>query len=294
MATVLLLSSQVARGHVGNSAMQFPLQRLGVETIALPTILLSNRPDYPAKARVEITAHSLEEIIGALQANSWLDEVRAVVSGYLPSEAHVAAAARIVEKLKSINASLLYICDPVLGDDPSGIYIQEAAAKAVREQLLPLANVATPNRFELEWLTNMPVTTPEETIEAAQRLGPKIVLATSAPGDSETRLANTLVLPGEAWMATMNRRDGVPKGTGDFLTGVFAAQLVKGYSPADALALATASMDALVSASLGAQELQIVTSQEVWTDPVPWPIHELITAPPQAAPDNDDGLKMTA
>lgn len=275
MAAVLLFSSQVARGHVGNSAMLFPLQRLGMNCAAIPSIFLSNRPDYSSVNQSQTPVEVCDAMLGALEANGWLAEIRAVITGYLPSEAHVALAARWIERLRQANPALLYVCDPVIGDEPVGMYVDDGAARAVRDQLIPLAQVATPNRFELAWLTGMTVETPEDTLVAARLLGPQTVLATSAPAENETRLANTLILPGEAWTATVARRDSVPHGTGDFLAAVFTARLLQGYRPEEALALATASMDALVSASLSSDELEMIASQTVWADPMPWPIHDL-------------------
>ncbi len=42
---------------------------------------------------------------------------------------------------------------PIIGDEPAGIYVDEAAASAVRDQLVPLADIVTPNAFELGWLS---------------------------------------------------------------------------------------------------------------------------------------------
>ncbi len=275
MAAVLLFSSQVAHGHVGNSAMQFAFQRLGVNCVAIPSVFLSNRPGYASVYEMQAAVETCEGVLNSLAVNGWMNEVRAIITGYLPSEAHVMLAARWIEKLRAANPSLLYVCDPVIGDEPGGVYLNEAAALAVRDRLIPLAQIATPNRFELSWLTGKNANTPDETADAARALGPQTVLVTSSPAENETRLANTLVLPGEAWMATVPRRETVPHGTGDFLAAVFTARLLQGYRPEEALALATASMDALVSASLNSAELEMVTSQSVWADPMPWPIHEL-------------------
>jgi pyridoxine kinase len=280
---VLIFSSQVARGHVGNSAMQFAFQRFGVECVSAPSIILSNRPDYAHTAALTVPAETSEALFSALEENGWLDQARAFVTGYLPSEAHAAVAARWVERLRRLNPAIVYICDPVIGDEPGGVYLNDAAARAVRDTLLPLADIATPNRFELSWLCGSPVSSPDETLAAARALGPRTVLATSAPAENENRLANILVMPDEAWIATAPRRENVPHGTGDFLAAAFTARILQGFRYEEALALATASMDALVSASVGSPELNMVASQGVWADPVPWPIHALETFSPAPA-----------
>ncbi|MDX2263374.1 MAG: pyridoxal kinase [Hyphomicrobiales bacterium] len=275
MAAVLLFSSQVAYGRVGNSAMQFAFERLGAPCIAIPSIFLSNRPDYAATHHRVTDVSVCDGVFRALAANGWIAGVRAVVTGYLPSAEHATLAAEWVREMKQADPSLLYVCDPVIGDEPGGPYIDEAAGRAIRAELLPLADIATPNRFELGWLTGAPVASAESAVDAARALGPATVLATSSPAENNMRLANTLVMTDEAWTATVARRERVPHGTGDFLAAVFTARLLQGYKPQDALALATASMDALISASAGSSELEMVAAQGVWADPMPWPIHEV-------------------
>jgi pyridoxine kinase len=45
--SVISIQSQVVYGHVGNSAAVFPMQMHGIEVMAVPTTLFSNRPGYP-------------------------------------------------------------------------------------------------------------------------------------------------------------------------------------------------------------------------------------------------------
>ncbi len=92
MGRVLAISSQVARGHVGLSAIVPALQALGHEVIALPTILLSNHPGHPRFAGERIAPDLLMRMLDALEFNRWLGEIDAVLTGYLPSAAHVAVA----------------------------------------------------------------------------------------------------------------------------------------------------------------------------------------------------------
>ena len=135
MARVLAISSQVARGHVGLSATALALERLGHEVWRLPTILLSNHPGHPRTAAVATPPDKLAAMIDALGANGWLEEVDAVLTGYLPSAAHVAVAAEAVTRVRARAArAVVYVCDPVLGDDPKGLYIAVEAAAAIRER----------------------------------------------------------------------------------------------------------------------------------------------------------------
>jgi pyridoxine kinase len=272
MPTILSLSSQVAYGHVGHSAGVFAWQRLGIDVIALPTVLLSNRPDLPHKAGERVRTELLADMFSALEANGWLGQIDAVFTGYLPSAAHAELAARIVTRLKVENSDLFYCCDPILGDEPGGLYVAEEAARAVRDAVVPLADAVTPNSFELGWLTGRPVTTADEAVAAARTLAP-MVLATSAPAADAAQLANLLVTPGEAWETLVARRDAAPHGTGDLMASLFLAHMLRLRRPLEALALTTAGIEAVIEASAGAEELRLIESQEVWAAAPPWPVN---------------------
>ena len=105
MARIMVISSQVARGHVGLSAIVPACQALGHEVIALPTILLSNHPGHPHASGERIAPAALERMLDALDANSWLSDIDAVLTGYLPSAEHVQFA---VEAVTRVDQVLLY------------------------------------------------------------------------------------------------------------------------------------------------------------------------------------------
>ena len=123
----------------------------------------------------------LRQILATLDAHGWLKGVDAVLSGYLPTPEHVAVVAEAVELVRGHNPAATYYCDPVLGDDPKGLYIAEDAARALAETLVPIADVTFPNRFELEWLSGVPVTEAASARAAAARLGSAWTIATSIP-----------------------------------------------------------------------------------------------------------------
>ena len=128
MARILAISSQVVRGAVGLSISVPAMQRLGHEVIALPTILLSSHPGYPRVAKISISPQSVSENLRALDENGWLTGVDGVLTGYLPSVAHVGVALDGINRIREHNPAALVVCDPILGDDPKGLYIDAAAA----------------------------------------------------------------------------------------------------------------------------------------------------------------------
>ncbi len=51
--------------------------------------------------------------------------------------------------MKRANPAARYCCDPVIGDVGHGIYVREGIPEFMRSRALGMADVATPNQFEL-------------------------------------------------------------------------------------------------------------------------------------------------
>lgn len=262
MAKVLSISSQVVYGHVGNSTAAFVLQRMGHEVLCLPTVLLSNRPGYKAIAGEPVNPSKLDAMLGAAWSNGWLAGVDAIFTGYVPSVEH----ARLCEKwIKALNPNALYLCDPIIGDAPAGIYIDAEAARAIRDKLLPLADIVTPNLFELGWLSGSAIIDTAQVLEVARSFWRPVVVVTSAPAGSPEVLANILVERcGEA--ATVTPRQTVhAHGTGDFFAALFLGHRLNGLSNKGALQASSAAMSNVLAASEGRGELALVEMQAIWS-----------------------------
>jgi pyridoxine kinase len=155
------------------------------------------------------------------------------------------------------NAGATYACDPVLGDDPKGLYIAEAAARALAATLLPIADVTFPNRFELEWLSGKPVTDAASARGAAAKLGSPLTIATSIPHEGDA-LATMATGPDGAWLSAVARQDNVPNGTGDLFAALFTGYRLGGRAVQAALGSAVEAVEQAICASRGHDELQLV------------------------------------
>lgn len=272
MARILAISSQVARGSIGLSAVLPALQGLGHEVIALPTILLSNHPGHAKFAGEQVSPNLLQRMLDALEGNGWLSGIDAILTGYLPSSEHVALARGTIERLRSKRAGLLYLCDPVIGDDPKGLYIDRLAADAIRRDLVPLAGALTPNRFELSFITGREISTHEAALEALEALGrATLVIAKSLPGGVAAELVNAAAVGGVPLaLARVNRRPIAQHGTGDLMAALILAALVEGREATAALAIATAILDRTLAASLGRDELFLGDLPRSLNEGAPW------------------------
>lgn len=266
---VLVVTSLVSRGSVGGRGAVFALERLGHPVWFVPTILLPWHPGQGRGTRITTPPADFGAFIADLIASPKLDEIGAVLTGYFASPEAVEATARLVTAVKARNPAAVYLCDPVLGDvrpdGSGGLYIAEATAIAIREHLLPLADIITPNRFELGWLSSEPVTTTAEAIAAARKLGIATTVVTSAPAMMAQSVATLLVTSADAIQAEHPLIPNAPNGTGDLFSAVFLADMLASKSPRHALERASATVFDMVARSVrrGANELAIAAEQEV-------------------------------
>lgn len=271
MAKVLAISSQVARGHIGLSAAVPALQRLGHEVWPLPTTILSNHPGHAHVSGLRVEPVALDRMVDALEANGWLGEVDAVLSGYLPSADHVLAVGRLVRRLRARKRTY-FLCDPVLGDHPKGIYLDGHAATAIRNDLLPLADMTTPNRFELGWLTGRPTEALDDVAGAARALGCPDVVVTSAARQAG-QLFNMHVSAAGVASCSVAAIDDAPHGTGDLFAGLILGHHLGGHSLTDAMARAARGVALALAATAGQDELVLVPLLDEIVSAPPVPIH---------------------
>lgn len=255
---IIVISSHVVRGTVGNRAAVFALETLGHRVWALPTVILSWHPGHGRATRVTMPEAEFQSIVDDLIDAPWIGEVRAVLSGYLGTAGQAEGVARLVTALKQRNPDLFYACDPVIGD-ANGLYIPAEVAASVRDRLLPLASLATPNRFELSWLAGAELDTNAAILEAALGLGPPRVLVTSAVAMMNGGTGNLYLSGSHALLAEHRLVENPPNGAGDLLAAVFLARLLQGLSEEPALRMATASVFEVIArtAKRGADELTL-------------------------------------
>ena len=227
MGRVLAISSYVAFGHVGLAAVVPALQAMHHQVIAVPTVVLSNHYGYPHVGDCGVSANNMVAILNGLRNNGWLNEIDAVITGYLPSTDHVAIIAEEIDLLRVTTPELRYLCDPVLGDDPEGLYVSKALADAVCEELLPIADIMTPNRFELSWLTDTEVSGPDEAAVAIRDHKGRLVVATSIPA-GDGLIANCLSGTEHQSRIVTRQHDAVPHGTGDLFAALLLGHLLAG------------------------------------------------------------------
>ena len=266
---VIVVSSHVARGSVGNRAAVFALETLGHPVWAVPTVLLPWHPGHGRATRIVPDADQFSAFVKDLERAPWLGEVAGVLSGYLGDARQAADVAALVHRVKATNPNAIYVCDPVMGD-AGGLYVPDATAEAMRDLLLPLADIATPNRYELEWIVGAKLEDLRSTTAAALDLGPPRMLVTSAPAMMAGGIGNLLVTSTEALLAEHRLIPGPPNGLGDLTAAVFLARLMAGQPDAKALQTTTAAVYEILArtAKRGGDELQLETDARSLSHPM--------------------------
>jgi pyridoxine kinase len=265
MPAVLSIQSRVAYGHVGNAAAVLPLQCLGIEAWALDTVAFSNHTGHGKWRGEVIAAEVVAELFAGIADLGVLPGIDAVLSGYIGTAETGAVLLDIVGKVRDANPRARFCCDPVIGDTDTGSYVRDGVAEFFRDAALALADIVTPNRFELEFLTGRTIASLADASEAAAALsgrGPEIVLVTSldvAP-DTLTMLA---IGPDGAWAVETPQLPVMLNGCGDVTAALFLGNLLNGAGLADALARTAASMFAVIETTvgLGRDELALVAAR---------------------------------
>jgi pyridoxine kinase len=271
---ILSIQSSVAYGHVGNSAATFPLQRLGHEVWPVHTVVFSNHTGYGAWRGPLLAPDDVRAVVTGIAERGVLPTCDAVLSGYLGSPGICEVVVDAVAQVKAANPRATYTCDPVMGNATSGCFVDPDIPPIIREQVVPVADVITPNQFELGFLTDTSPDTLESTLvsaDAARAMGPSTVLVTSVVRpDRPTDTIEILAVTGDgAWSVRTPRLPIKANGSGDLTAALFTAHLHETGSPADALARTASSVYAVLAATLdsGESELRLVAAQEAIAHP---------------------------
>lgn len=240
---VVSVQSQVAFGHVGNSAAAFPMRASGVEVVEVPTALLSNHPHYPTMHGTLLDPELVGGLLTGIAERGVAARASVLLSGFLGRAGTASALAAFLVRAKAENPGLLYLCDPVMGDADLGHFADVELRRAFAAKLVPLADVILPNAFELENLSGIAIAGPDDVARAREALGGPAVVATSVPVPGRPGLLATVVATGDACRSFEVPRLPVrPAGTGDLLAGLTAARLAQGLALPDAVGRAVAGV----------------------------------------------------
>ncbi|KAL2896130.1 Pyridoxal kinase [Bienertia sinuspersici] len=135
---------------------------------------------YPTFKGQVLNGKELWDLIEGLEANGLLFYTH-LLTGYIGSVSFLNNVLEVVAKLRSVNPGLIYVCDPVMGDEGK-LYVPEDLVSVYREKVVPVASMLTPNQFEAELLTGLRILSEQDGRDACNKLhaaGPEKVVITS-------------------------------------------------------------------------------------------------------------------
>jgi pyridoxine kinase len=278
---ILSIQSSVAYGHVGNSAATFPLQRLGHHVWPVITVHFSNHTGYGSWRGLVLDPAVIAEVIDGIADRGVLGSADAVLTGYQGSPGVADVVLGTVARVRDMNPSAVYCCDPVMGDVGRGMFVLPGLPELMRERVVPTADIVTPNAFELAYLANGgdpaavdvdAVSTVEgllAAVDVVRAMGPRIVLVTSVEGAgvTEDEIGMLAVDASGAYLVKTPRLPLSVNGAGDVTAALFLAHLPDGIDVA--LAKVASSIYGIMAATVvaGSREISLVEAQSAIADP---------------------------
>jgi hydroxymethylpyrimidine/phosphomethylpyrimidine kinase len=146
------------------------------------------------------------------------------------------------------------VVDPVFVSKHGDTLLADDAVAALREQLLPLASVVTPNLPEASALAGREITDRDGMVEAARRIeetGVGTVVVKGGHLDDAESSPDLVWAGGEAsWLEGPRLRGRHTHGTGCVLSAAITAELARGMDPPDACVAAKAFVSRAIAAGV--------------------------------------------
>ena len=273
---VLSIQSHVAYGYAGNKAAVFPMQKLGVEVSPIYTVQLSNHTQYDIFKGAFFSADDIRSIIDGMKTNNFLHKHDAILSGYIGDIAVAKVIANTVIELKNSNPKALYCCDPVFGDiydhhDTGHIFASKDHPTMFLKHLLPIADIITPNLFELATLSGIIIQNYNDITKACNTLIHKtgnknqIIIVTSTSFD-KTKTGIAVYKNNKLEYLESPKYTVKPKvsGSGDITAAMFLCHILKGEQLSTSLKNITICLDGIFKTTheLDTDELALIQAQK--------------------------------
>ncbi|XP_058063555.1 pyridoxal kinase [Anopheles bellator] len=258
---VLSIQSHVVHGYVGNKSAVFPLQVLGFEVDQVNSVQFSNHTGYKNGFKGQVlNEKELADVFSGLVDNDLHKLYTHLLTGYVGNPTFLREIANILKSLRAVNAKLVYVCDPVMGDE-GVMYVPKELLPIYRDEIVPLADIITPNQYEVELLTGKQIKTEDDVWEAVKWFHDKgvrtVAISSSELGSKDTLMA----FVSHCAAAGIERyRLAIPKqgnniirftGTGDLFASLFLAHatLTK-FDMGTTLERAIATLQAVITKTL--------------------------------------------
>ena len=183
-----------------------------------------------------VDALPVESVIAQLEAVTDDMQINAAKTGMLLNNAIIEAVADWVsENRQAANPIMNLVVDPVMVSRAGDKLLDDDAIDSMREKMLPLATILTPNVYETQLLADMPIKSLDDMARAAKKIqlmGPQVVVVKGG-GLSGEHCAIDVWFDGEEHkrLTTQHIETSNTHGTGCTFSAAITANLAAGREP---------------------------------------------------------------
>ena len=223
MRTALTIAGSDSSGGAGIQADIKTMTANGVFAMSAITALTAQNTTGVAEI-MEASPEFLKQQIDCIFTDIRPDAVKI---GMVSSAELIIA---IAEKLAEYQAENIVV-DPVMVATSGAKLISDDAIDTLKERLLPMADILTPNIPESEVLSGMEIRTEEDMIKAAEKISENYHCAVLLKGGHQLNDANDLLYRKGSYRWFYGKRIDNPNthGTGCTLSSAIASNLAKGF-----------------------------------------------------------------
>lgn len=249
---IISIQSHLAYGYVGNNVAKLAIQLHGLDAISLPTVLLAAHSGHQPMYGTIISKSLFDDLVTGVKVIGLLETTAGIVSGYIKTSEVIDSVSDFVCEIKKEFPDRFYICDPVMGDVNTGLYIPEDTAQKIISKFIPICDILTPNHFELEYILSGKFSTIEEltiAVRGSTLLKSKVLIVTSCNlTDTPNGMIETVVVTAKEVKRIASTKVEVDTvGTGDIFAAILASLIAKGYQPVDAVSISSKHISTILS-----------------------------------------------
>ncbi len=244
MKTVLTVAGSDSSGGAGIQADLKTMTANGVYGMSAITALTAQNT-LGVTAIFEVTPEFLGQQLDAVFTDIFPDAVK---TGMLSSSELIEV---IAERLTFYKAQNIVV-DPVMIATSGARLINENAVNTLKEKLLPIADIVTPNIPEAQALSGIEIRSESEMLRAAEHIGKNYGCSVLLKGGHSINDANDLLYSEgrHKWFYGRRINSTNTHGTGCTLSSAIASNLAKGYDTEESVRLGKEYISGALSAML--------------------------------------------
>lgn len=224
MKTALTIAGSDSSGGAGIQADIKTMTANGVYAMSAITALTAQNT-MGVTGIMDVSPEFLGKELDSVFTDIYPDAVKI---GMVSSSELIEVIAEKLREYKAVNVVL----DPVMVATSGARLISEDAVETLVRELMPLADIVTPNIPETEVLTGMKISTPEDMERAAREVSERYGCGVLCKGGHRVNDANDLLWSDGTgrWYRGERIENPNTHGTGCTLSSAIASNLAKGYS----------------------------------------------------------------